>query len=122
MLFLSTVPITHKLKKYNRGTNMAHQTIKPKLETSFKLVSQIPESCRVRKKILRNTKNIEEKNVTPNNIARLMQAIYDDAANAYKKACKTGDKERQQECLRQLYFIENQFGKIGIWTALEARN
>ncbi len=101
---------------------MAQQTLKPKLETSFKLVSQTPKAHKARKQIVRKTKNIEEKNVTQSDIARLMWAIYDDAANSYQKACVSGGKKSQQECMQHLQLIEELFGEIAICNALEKRN
>jgi hypothetical protein len=84
-----------------------HQTTKPKLESSLKIVSIIPKTHRVRNQLVRNTKSAEEKNVTPNNVTRLIQAIYDDVAISYKKACTADDKQRQQECLKRLHLVED---------------
>ncbi len=54
--------------------------------------------------------------------ARLIETIYDDAAEAYKNACETDDKQRQQVCLAHLLFIETLFKEQEFWTMLGVRN
>jgi hypothetical protein len=63
-----------------------------------------------------------EKTIPSKKIVRLIETIYDDAAKAYKKACKIGDKQKRRECLRRLYFIENQLGKIEEFSVREEKN